>query len=952
MPIYIPPLVKKIAVGTTPTGLNDLSDVIVSAPTSGQGLIYNGSYWLNGDITTQVELNSLASSTAAATGSLQTQISSNDTDISNLQIQINEITTGINIVFCEEFTGNGVATTAQLDGSITNGQFISGGWSAIEVANTLPAYITDLNGSPIYNSSNIFTRTRLTVSTINSSGLVTLNGAPLNSQTYKIWYFYSLSADDRLDNYYRDDFVAEMEEEASQTVLGSQVQINTAAFNGILNGTHTTAQAAFDKIDDIDVVAGANVTVVESPAGVWTISTSGGSGFTPLEGTGIDITPVGADYSFAVSDYIGKTEVASISGNLQGQISAITIPTSATFLADYDARYVNESDLSAISGTYVLKSGDTMTGRLSVPVVKLQTNDLTSTATSGDLFYFDDGLYFKSGSTLKELDFDSNTAGPIEKVVITDNGNGTINVPSIMVYLYSSSGWTGNYRHYHIPAITNLALTDNSINYLVANYNSGTPEYQITTNAATINNSNICLVATMSRVGTEIHWIAVDWGLATAVKLNNRQVNIRRFERSSGLALGETTGRVITIGSGVVWYGHSSYAESAVDSSSSNCDFWYHSAGNWTKSIVSTYNNTQYDNGTNLVTLSGFGTQYAVNWVYRYLDGAGLPKIAYVLGTGNYSLAQAQASTVPNIPDILNRTAILVGRIIVAQNASTAYQIDSAFTMVFAGSTVTDHNNLSGLQGGTTSEYYHLTSGEYNDLIGRTEVVSISGGLVSLTGNQTISGSKTFTNSVVLSAISGNGILLDTTAPSFGWRDITGQIIPDTGGSAPSKATFRGGTIGIYSFSSGDQCDIPFHVPHDYVPGTDVFVHVHWSHNGTSIAGNAIFTVTATTAKGFAQAIFGAEKSQTITYNTTNIATTPRYIHRVDEIQLSNNGGTGNRINTNDIEVDGLILLNVTMTTLPTIGGGSPNEVFIFQVDLHYQSTNLSTKNKAPSFYP
>jgi hypothetical protein len=250
MPIYIPPIVKKVAVGTIPTTLNDLADVIVSAPTSGHGLIYNGTYWVSGDIATQVELNNLATSTASASGSLQSQIYSNDSDISNLQLQINEITTGINIVFCEEFTGNGVSSTAQLDGSITNGQFISGGWSTIEVANTLPAYITDLNGKPIYNSSNIFTRTRISVSNINSSGLVTLSGIPLNSQQYKVWYFYSLSSDDRLDNYYRDDFVAGMEEEISSTVLGSQVFINTAAFNGILNGTHTTAQSAFDAIDD------------------------------------------------------------------------------------------------------------------------------------------------------------------------------------------------------------------------------------------------------------------------------------------------------------------------------------------------------------------------------------------------------------------------------------------------------------------------------------------------------------------------------------------------------------------------------------------------------------------------------------------------------------------------------------------------------------------------------
>ena len=40
-----------------------------------------------------------------------------------------------------------------------------------------------------------------------------------------------------------------------------------------------------------------------------------------------------------------------------------------------------------------------------------------------------------------------------------------------------------------------------------------------------------------------------------------------------------------------------------------------------------------------------------------------------------------------------------------------------------------EHNNLALLQGGTTNEYYHLTNAEYSDLIGSTEVASISANL-------------------------------------------------------------------------------------------------------------------------------------------------------------------------------------------------------------------------------
>lgn len=53
-------------------------------------------------------------------------------------------------------------------------------------------------------------------------------------------------------------------------------------------------------------------------------SISGGSGFTPLNGTGMNIVPTGPDYTFNVVDYISGTEVAAISANLQTQIDNVS----------------------------------------------------------------------------------------------------------------------------------------------------------------------------------------------------------------------------------------------------------------------------------------------------------------------------------------------------------------------------------------------------------------------------------------------------------------------------------------------------------------------------------------------------------------------------------------------------------------------------------------------------
>jgi hypothetical protein len=60
--------------------------------------------------------------------------------------------------------------------------------------------------------------------------------------------------------------------------------------------------------------------------------------------------------SVDVSNFITTSEVASISGDLQSQIDGITTPTSATFLTDYDNRYVNVT-------------GDTMAGDLTITTI-------------------------------------------------------------------------------------------------------------------------------------------------------------------------------------------------------------------------------------------------------------------------------------------------------------------------------------------------------------------------------------------------------------------------------------------------------------------------------------------------------------------------------------------------------------------------------------------------------
>jgi hypothetical protein len=168
------------------------------------------------------------------------------------------------------------------------------------------------------------------------------------------------------------------------------------------------------------------------------------------------------------------------------------------------------------------------------------------------------------------------------------------------------------------------------------------------------------------------------------------------------------------------------------------------------------------------------------------------------------------------------------------------------------------------------------------------------------------------------------------------------------GVGSPVLATYRG-NIRDVNFTAGDDYDLKFHIEHDWA-GKDCFIHVHWSHNGTDISGGLVITHHATYGKGHNQAPFHAEKNITQTISGLSIANTPQYQTRIDEIQLSVAGGSASLLDTAILEPDGLIQIHFDVTSIPTITGGS-GKPFIHFVDVHYQSTNIGTKQKTPDFY-
>lgn len=243
----------------------------------------------------------------------------------------------------------------------------------------------------------------------------------------------------------------------------------------------------------------------------------------------------------------------------------------------------------------------------------------------------------------------------------------------------------------------------------------------------------------------------------------------------------------------------------------------------------------------------------------------------------------------------------------------------------------------------------NLSTIGHSNTAARTYIFPDYNGTMAILEAQTFSGIQTFADNIVLPKTSGKGIKVDNT---FTWKDLLGVMQPDPGGiGAPVLAALIGGNVRKYFYGASDRLGLDYHIPHDYVPNTDIFLHIHWGHNGTAISGNFVATFSHTYAKGHGQAIFLSEKQVAMTYATVNVSTTPRYVHRIDEIQLSTNGGNATLMDTSLLEPDGVISLDFTVTTLPTITGGSPNKVYVSYVDVHYQSTSIGTKQKSPNFY-
>ena len=193
---------------------------------------------------------------------------------------------------------------------------------------------------------------------------------------------------------------------------------------------------------------------------------------------------------------------------------------------------------------------------------------------------------------------------------------------------------------------------------------------------------------------------------------------------------------------------------------------------------------SKYDNNG---VLSDLGvSKFGCHWWYRHACG----EMYCVIGTDNYSEAEAEVAPEPNRPNHLAEFGTLFGVVIAPQTGGSFTNVHMVTEHTFSGTAVAVHNSMGGLNDG---DYKHLTASEYTEsgfslqtetgVVGTTDIDWTDGNFHKFTfgaGNETL----TFTNPSLI-----GDLTLIIVQDSVGSRTITWPTVKWEGGVSPTLTT-------------------------------------------------------------------------------------------------------------------------------------------------------------------
>lgn len=198
---------------------------------------------------------------------------------------------------------------------------------------------------------------------------------------------------------------------------------------------------------------------------------------------------------------------------------------------------------------------------------------------------------------------------------------------------------------------------------------------------------------------------------------------------------------------------------------------------------------------------------------------------------------------------------------------------------------------------------------------GRDSIVSESSGIITVAGQEIVTGRSRV-----------------RTTQGGGWKDLLGPYTPrNSGPTVPALTTVGTSIIRLPLWQLNDLAYYQFHIPHDYALGTDIYFHVHWLPDGV-VSNTVKWQVSYFYARGYGYA-FPLGSPATVV--SVEQAPTGQYAHMISETAA---------VTVPNLEPDGYILAELKRVT--NGGTDNSNNIFAWNLDIHYQSIEESTANR------
>jgi len=171
-----------------------------------------------------------------------------------------------------------------------------------------------------------------------------------------------------------------------------------------------------------------------------------------------------------------------------------------------------------------------------------------------------------------------------------------------------------------------------------------------------------------------------------------------------------------------------------------------------------------------------------------------------------------------------------------------------------------------------------------------------------------------------------------------GYHDLkpTGGYTPG-GAASPSVSVFIAPLyeLGFDGSGTNNIATYRFHIPHDFVEGSDFFFHVHWALNTVSPTGNVKWKVTWRYAQGYEHDAFDTQYVTTLPDATVS---STQYAHHITESAAV----TPASMSGKTVRTDGMIIASLERDTTDT----NNDTAFMLEFDIHYLSDGTATVAK------